>query len=193
MKNQTGMSPAALQAALDGDIDNAIVASTPGGIEAQEAAGQKDFVASQTLPKDCPREELEKLGFVFGDDADDIFINVQFPDGWTKKATGHSMHNDLLDEKGRKRGGIFYKAAFYDRHASLHLTNRYRASQDYDLKGVIQFNVLDGDKSIFKTDPITVEEYSEAYWKAQETAEKEATEWLVSKYPQWKDVSAYWD
>jgi hypothetical protein len=115
------MSAAALGALAAGDIENFYVAGTPGGIEAQEKAGQVAFETSETLPKDCPKEALEKLGFVFGEEADDIFVKVKFPDGWKKRATGHSMWTDLLDETGKKRGSIFYKAAFYDRKADMTL------------------------------------------------------------------------
>ena len=115
-------NPAAVSAAARGDMDNFMVAATPGGIEAQEAMGQAALVGTKdTLPKDCPQKELEALGFVFGGPIDDLFINVTFPAGWSKKATEHSMWSELLDETGKKRGAIFYKAAFYDRRAFIRL------------------------------------------------------------------------
>jgi hypothetical protein len=115
-------NPAALLAALSGDVSNAEVASTPGGIEAQEAAGQAMLCASAQLPKKmlgCTRESLEALGFKFGADVDELFVTCTLPAGWKKKATDHSMHSDLVDEQGRTRAGIFYKAAFYDRRADM--------------------------------------------------------------------------
>lgn len=115
------ISPAAVLAALLGNKEDFIAATTPGGIEAQEARGQKDFVTAETLPINCPKKELEDFGFVFGTAVDDLFIQASFPKGWKKKATNHSMWSDLIDESGRKRASIFYKAAFYDRHAYLYL------------------------------------------------------------------------
>lgn len=47
------MNPASLKALLDGDIENAIVASTPGGIRQQEAQAQKDLVNSEKFPIEC--------------------------------------------------------------------------------------------------------------------------------------------
>lgn len=112
------MGPAQLIALVRGDIDLAM----PGGIERQEAMGQAAFVGTKSsLPIECPRAELEALGFVFGEPIDDLFVSVTFPAGWSKKATDHSMWSDLLDDQGRKRGSIFYKAAFYDRRAFMHL------------------------------------------------------------------------
>ena len=116
------MNPATFRALLNGDLKNAITASTPGGIEAQEAAGQKEFVASESLPKEtngCTREQLEGMGIQFGADIDDLFVSVKLPDGWRKIPTGHSMWSDLVDDKVQKGASIFYKAAFYDRSAFI--------------------------------------------------------------------------
>ena len=115
-------TPAAVMAALKGDLSNAIIAATPGGIEAQEAQGQQNFVNSTTLPIKCNfgnREQFEKMGIVFGEPVDDLFCDVQLPQGWRKERTDHSMWSNLLDDQGRIRASIFYKAAFYDRDAFL--------------------------------------------------------------------------
>src|SRR5436309_1902280 len=95
------ITPAALSALMKGDLENFEVASTPGGIELQEAAGQAALVGTRdVLPIDCPQAELEKLGFVFGEPVDDLFVNVTLPTGWSKKATDHSMWTDLIDDNG---------------------------------------------------------------------------------------------
>lgn len=94
-----------------------------GYIEGMEAAGQRQFVGSEQLPTRSPIAELEALGFVFGpvDPRDDLFRPCTLPDGWVKRGTDHSMWSEIVDDKGRRRVSIFYKAAFYDRsaHASL--------------------------------------------------------------------------
>lgn len=168
----------------------------PGAIEAQEAQGQQDFVANQTLPRECDKEKLESLGFVFGEDADDLFINVQFPEGWSKKSTDHSMHNDLLDTEGRVRGNIFYKAAFYDRRAHMHLKCRYIAMLNYDLpNGEVQAVVNDQatDESPFSTERVVLERNSDEYWRAQDSHEAVAVAWLKKNFPDHDNVLAYWD
>ncbi|MCG7932330.1 MAG: hypothetical protein N0E44_20105 [Candidatus Thiodiazotropha lotti] len=187
------LTPAALQAAVDGDFENLRVATTPGGIEAQEAQGQKDFATSQTLPKDCPRVELEKLGFVFGDDADDLFVNVVFPEGWAIRPTDHAMHSDLLDNKGRKRAAIFYKAAFYDRNADLSLTSRFSFGLDYGLEDAVQCVIFDCGKEVRRTEKVECERYSGEYWAASKLLKEAAMEWLNNEYPEWQDALAYWD
>lgn len=116
------LTPAAMRAASEGDAPNFFAAALPGGIEAQEAAGQRDLCASSRLPKDAPWPELEALGIVRGEDVDNLFVNATLPAGWSIKPTDHSMWSKLLDETGAERASIFYKAAFYDRSAHLTLT-----------------------------------------------------------------------
>lgn len=120
------MNPAALNAALNGDMRNAAIASLPGGIEALEAVGQIELCNSTKLPKDtngCTREDLEKLGIKFLKSYDDIFINVKLPKDWKLIPTEHSMWNDLIDENKKVIAQVFYKAAFYDRSAHIQLVN----------------------------------------------------------------------
>lgn len=118
-----GMNPAAVVAALKGDVANALIAATPRGIEAQEKIGQTDLCEnSSKLPKEInsgSKEDLEAMGIVFGKDYDDLFVNVVLPKGWKIKASDHSMWSDLVDDKEKVKARIFYKAAFYDRSAHI--------------------------------------------------------------------------
>ena len=196
------MIPATLKAFMEGDLGNAIIATTPGGIEAQEARGQKDFVASEVLPKKmchgCTREKLEKMGIVFGEDVDDLFVKCQLPSGWKKEPTEHSMWSKLIDEKGRERAMIFYKAAFYDERAHISLSKRFsphKMPEDRyktDCKDRQAGNwygiVLDGEKEIYITDPIKAPSF-----KQTEELYEEASAWLDERYPDWKNELAYWD
>ena len=135
------MKPVTIQAILNGDISNAIISATPGGIEAQEAQGQKDLVNSSNIPREfngCTQADFLKLGFQFFDDVDDLFVDVAMPDGWEVQPTDHSMWSKIVDEKGRERASMFYKAAFYDRSAHISLTRRFSAGympeDDYKTK-----------------------------------------------------------
>lgn len=204
MKEQSRarITPAAVAAFAAGNMDNFRVAATPGGIEAQEAAGQVMFVNSATLPKDMghdgkTRAALEALGFKFGTDADDIFINAVMPAGWKKVATEHSVHSDLIDDKGRRRGGIFYKAAFYDRNAHMRLCRRYVVScyENCNADGTPNEKgdhsavcVMDCGKELWRAGV-----YSSRNYKACELLEVQARKWLIDTYPNADDVTAYWD
>ena len=127
MDEKPSITPAAASAMAKGDLLNAAVALAPGGIEAQEKVGQDVFVASETLPirgtsEPAERAWFEKHGFVFGERADKLFVQVKFPPGWKKVATDHSMWSDLVDAEGTKRAEIFFKAAFYDRDSFIRLS-----------------------------------------------------------------------
>lgn len=183
-------NPAALSAAAKGDFANAIIAATPGGIERQEKAGQQALVASTDMPKEMSpsREAFEKLGFKFGDDVDELFVKATLPPGWTRAATDHSMHSDVLDEKGRKRVGVFYKAAFYDRRADAHLVPRYRIDRDYDLPAdELEVVVRDAGTEIYRTIKTRNPSYAD-----QDRHREVAKKWLLELVPNAFEPSA-WD
>lgn len=96
----------------------------PNAIEQQEARGQEQLVSSEQLPVECSdidKEKLEQAGVVFGEPLEDdsLFCDAKLPEGWKKEATDHSMWSKLVDEKGKERAMIFYKAAFYGRSAHM--------------------------------------------------------------------------
>lgn len=94
-------------------------------IGAQERAGQAQLVHSDSLPTKVHGDdaEFEALGFTFGqpDSHDPLFRPATLPDGWTKEAADHGMGSYVVDELGRRRVSVFYKAAFYDRRADMHI------------------------------------------------------------------------
>ena len=69
------------------------------------------------------RAEFEALGFTFGepDAGDPMFRPATLPAGWQRKGSDHAMWSYIIDEHGRDRISIFYKAAFYDRDAFMSL------------------------------------------------------------------------
>jgi hypothetical protein len=90
-------------------------------IKAQEKRGQQALVHSELLPTELQDDQaaFEALGFVFGDvEADDpLFRRVSLPEGWSREASDHAMWSYIVDGLGRRRVGVFYKAAYYDRKA----------------------------------------------------------------------------
>ncbi len=190
------ITAAAIAALNNNDAANFLVASTPGGIERQEKRGQEDFVNSTLFPFQCEMdsakeglEVLEKWGFKFGKKVDELFMECVLPDGWKKEASDHSMHSDIVDDKGRRRVGIFYKAAFYDRRASFHIVARYgfhylfdddRGSNHlgYEIKKdgktikTFLFSDLGSDKKV---------------------VQKIAMDYLDKNYPDREKLGSYWD
>jgi hypothetical protein len=92
-------------------------------IEGQEAAGQSQLVNSEMLPRDGSDGYATVGVAVVDDSGDDLFVKVTLPAGWSKRPTDHSMWSEVVDELGRKRIGVFYKAAFYDRHAEASIVS----------------------------------------------------------------------
>lgn len=92
------------------------------GIEFDEAQGQQELVHSELLPVDGSNDgDVLALGIVFGDPVpgDPLFRKATLPAGWKKRATDHSMWSEIVDEIGKVRAVVFYKAAFYDRSAFI--------------------------------------------------------------------------
>jgi len=186
-------NPAAISALARGDLHNAEVAATPGGIEAQEKAGQAMLTLKfNQLPKDGMerhRETLERLGFKIGNDVDDIFVAITAPAGWTlRPAPDHSMWSYIHDDQGRRRGSVFYKAAFYDRSSHFSLQPRYSGGGDY----------RDGGKrySVVKdtaTGNVLIEYGPTEDYKQSEKEDRATIEWLDAQFPVWRNVEAYWD
>jgi hypothetical protein len=207
MKQNTAkmrLTPAAVLAASNNDVENFLAAAIPGGIEAQEKRGQMKQAQLQTLPiegtsKPEERKQFEALGFKFKDNADRLFVNVEFPAGWSKKPTDHSMWSTLVDDKGRKRAGIFYKAAFYEMSAHIHLDRRFGIGQDYD-KPVVTVSIHDACGKInwsisglVKPDYTNDRENASANYDKIEQARKDLWARLKAEYPDCDSPMAYWD
>lgn len=101
----------------------------------QEAAGQRQLVNSDRLPSEAKgdRGEWEALGFRFGDpDPDDpMFMPATLPDGWKRVPSDHDMWSHVIDQHGRKRVSVFYKAAFYDRSAFMRLDTLHQYTWEH--------------------------------------------------------------
>ena len=102
----------------------------PGGadqaVAEQERAGQAQLVVSDQLPADLNGDgqaDFEALGFVFGDltPGDPLFRAVTLPEGWRKEPSEHDMWSHIVDQLGRCRVSVFYKAVFYDRRAHMNV------------------------------------------------------------------------
>jgi hypothetical protein len=218
MKAMGLTNPAALGAFLKGDLANALVAATPGGIEAQEAAAQREFQCEQKLPKEGTieprngygpiyRTQMEAIGFRFGDEIDNLFIACHLPNGWEIKPTEHSMWSYIQDGQGRERMQIFYKGAFYDRHANLSVKQRYEVKEWYAASPAEPSvyksgttpkewlaeqrctTVQDYDGTVMHFTATYTNEVRDASDKAYHACEA----WLFEHYPLWRDPFEYWD
>lgn len=196
------MNHAMLTALLNGDIPNALTAATPDGIERQEAAGQAKLAKSaDRLPLDINYPQgvthaqvAAATGIEFGNGVDKIFIEATLPDGWKIVPTSHAMWSDLVDDKGQKRAGIFYKAAFYDYNAHIsfecrYVINGYATREDggSKLRGC---QVVDKstEKVLWSSDFVGERDYD-----AQDKNSTEARKWLNENFPQHDDPFSYWN
>jgi hypothetical protein len=162
-----------------------------GGIEAQEARGQRELVNTDSLPTECDnRQALEAHGVKFGEPYKDdpLFCDAILPTGWRKRATDHSMHSDLIDDKGRVRAWIFYKAAYYDRRADMHVIRRYTVDMYADGSDDKHTRVVAKDGGN------VIHVFGEAIgYDDRAELGKGAEKWLDQQFPEWRNAAAYWD
>jgi hypothetical protein len=124
-------------------VDAMATGDTGAPIEAQEARGQQQLLTSDRMPVDLggELEAFEALGFTFGtpDPADPLFMPATLPDGWAREGSAHAMWSYIVDQHGRRRVSVFYKAAFYDRsaHAGLTTVRGYVGTCAYEGKPVV--------------------------------------------------------
>lgn len=149
------------------------------------------------------KQYYEKIGIKILEAYDDLFWNVELPEGWDIKATEHAMWNDLLDDKGRRRASFFYKSSFYDRDAFINFGIRYHVGVDHiadpnepyetwkqsDLQGTVK----DGEEVIFCTRCIKPSEDWREDEKNREELKKELEDYMKENYPDYQNIFAYWD
>ena len=176
-----------------------------------ERQGLEANRCDETLPTNMgdQRPIFEKMGISFHGEVegDPLFTKATLPPGWRKEHTGHSMGLVLLDDKGRERASIFYKAAFYDRNAHMSASYRYKAIPNYsdaDYQEYARGVVCDGDVEIWTTDRVKItKENSRGVYNrtkgdydvkpVRDAQRDKAAAWLDENRPGWKDPLARWD
>lgn len=116
------------------------------------------------------------------------------------------MWSKLVDDKGRARASIFYKATFYDRRARIKLLCRFGIAADSegeyngDPKQRAFAVVTDCGKEVWRSPepfshmgtPGPGDAWS-TYRSAHDCAIEAAIAHLVESYPGWQDPTKYWD
>lgn len=167
------------------------------GPETVQNTEQNRVKNSSRLPRDMRPSQavFEALGFTFTDIGDDVLFEATLPEGWqTQEAPGSSiLWENLVDDKGRIRGHYCYKGSLYDRYGDMSLSCRYHSTcqrtdpDNYD--SPINVVVTDADGSVIFNAGQCKKTYSKEYDELVEKTE----EYLKSNYPEWKDVTKYWD
>ncbi|MEA3272809.1 MAG: hypothetical protein U9P90_04050 [Patescibacteria group bacterium] len=151
------------------------------------------------------REALERAGVKFHEGkpaANILFDWVVLPPDWKKVPTSHPWLTMLVDNHGRERARLFYKAA--DRNAMLIYQPRYGLLEsDFGLEvlkgeGLISIAVADGcavlddGELVYCTEALRASGKKERFRIHRELV-KTAKTWLDANYPNWEDPFAYWE
>lgn len=163
-------------------------------IEAQESAGQNRIVKSCELPAKAnpydefdPKAEYEKMGIkVIGPSKDPLFLDVQLPEGWSKRATDHPMWNDLIDANGGIRANFFYKASFHDRDSFINFNHRYYKRIEFLDNDLKYYCVKDNQTGAEKFITEMFTGYNDDVYK------KMCVDYLNKNFPDHENIHAYW-
>lgn len=178
------------------------------------AAKLSEPLAKHPLP--CrlrkPRHVWQALGFVFYDpEIDDknkdnqkwLFQEVSYPPGWGNAPTKSHLWTDIIDEHGRVRGAIFYKAEAHDLRAHAVLYPRFSVGLDLSDRAMAQSTatMLIEDRLglvNMRIDGLTKVNWAgdravaEAASSAELAAERKLKEWLDTNYPAWTTILGHW-
>jgi len=172
----------------------------PGGTEQaiveQERSGQAQLIHSECLPTDLRGGDqaiFEALGIVFDGpvEEDPLFQYAHLPEGWTKRPGDYHTWSYVLDELGRRRVRVCYKAAFYDRRAHMNVVSVFGYVDHCVQSGsdIVTDNAWATPAAVLEAAREGAERY--AKWEEQsreyrdaseETAKREAYEALIARF-----------
>jgi hypothetical protein len=172
------------------------------GVKDHMSYEERDRITTANIVE-YTRAKYERMGIEIIEEYDDLFWSVKLPEGWEIRATDHTMWNELIDNKGRKRASFFYKAAFYDRDAFINFDTRFHVSvdhvadpaADYDVwkASDYQGTVKDGDVVICSTKCVPATGSYDGDDKVKKPLWEELENFMKEHWPDYENTEAYWD
>lgn len=127
------------------------------------------------------------LGFSIKNIGKDLY-KVKLPHSW-ELGNHTDLYIEIIDENGHIRGHYYYKSS----SGCITLTSKYYVNYISASKETLQapytIVVQDSDGNIIYTAGKCNKLYSNTYHKLKEQAHN----YLVSNYPNWDDLTKYWD
>ena len=146
---------------------------------------------------DNDHQILKQYGIKFNGivEGDEMFENVELPEGWSVVETDKPEWFSLDDDEGNSRAVIHYSTSYYKRYAWLRTTRRFAIVPDYDYEDhnpEVRVRVTDYGVTAFTSKEYSYDHSSsEQYEAVKDAAHKEALGWLEENYPQWENYLAY--
>jgi hypothetical protein len=162
-------------------------------------------VPKTTLPG-TTRADLEKLGFRFGADVDDLTMMCDLPSGWSVQGIDAEWFA-VLDGEGRRRvEALIREQPPQARRSHIGLLPRYRTARLFlddagavlsedalrkNWNAAVQIRVVAIDHDGAEIHVVGTIAKNEQ--EAEYALETQAREWLLTNYPNCLDPLAYWD
>jgi hypothetical protein len=138
------------------------------------------------VPKEMKpnQKAFENLGFVFREIGSKGLLEAELPTGWTTREIKNWVY--LIDDKGRLRAEYLGSICLICRYRVLTLPVNPNDSSSPEIKIVIVDKAT--DKVICTIGQCNDDDYVK--WNE---LEEEGKRYLEKNYPEYKDITAYWD
>lgn len=170
----------------------------------------KKFLRERSLPQQVGQPEgfnqegyhkiyLKHLGFKGIELKDGFFNFIKMPVGWKKVGTKQSNQwCYLIDDQRRDRGAIYYKVLAVSNTGAIKVSTFINWMQRFIIrtstfKGKISSTVFDSANVLYKSAEFDEPKDRKEKMDIEKKCFTECELWLNDNYPEWKNVSAYWD
>jgi hypothetical protein len=139
---------------------------------------------------------LQKIGFVYGKDVDEMCVECEIPKGWSKVPCKHRSFVDIKDEQSRTRAIIF--SMFLEGkpwlRANVTTLTRFRINTIYQIQdSKAHCVVLDCEKVVFDAGAYTHNRFDDEETDRRVlTLIRNCNSFLEENYPDWLNPLAYW-
>lgn len=163
-------------------VDTGYTVEKMEALGAEQLRNQRTVLPTKGLAND--RERWGKIGVEVGTicSEDPLFTQAVLPDSWTieEGSSSSDYWSVLKDENGYVRAKLFYKAAFYDRRASINLVPRYGVTRNRKEERWVVRDEKHPEPYLFSGDADADVNSDPCY------------AWLDEHFPDWKNPLAYW-
>lgn len=169
-----------------------------------ETISKEDTTDTIELPKKMnpPREEWEKLGFVFEENKENENVyNAYLPLGYKVEEVSNSNRRVITNELGIVRATIYSKGSVYSEDNFMTLNRRFGVQSKYsydegEMVSLIYFG--DNDQALSEIYKVKETAHPNIEEISREASEKDkyirmAEEFGDTYYPDWRNYDAYWD
>lgn len=128
---------------------------------------------------------------------DTLYFDAELPAGWHIKATDNIWWSEVIDNKGRKRAGVYCKEmcgtgdTFIKFFARYDFYANFNEQDKENMSWVVTDNAT--ELVVFETEKMSTDSNERDYWVLRDKLTGQCLDFLAKNYPNHEDINAYWD